>query len=165
MTTHHRRPTTGAGEIVHRQSERRMMPGIDERRAIEDYIVVRDAEGRELRKLAMSDALRNADWLALRKACWRRVEERGYGLKKRGLYDPFHTNSIWLLTEVDAERLGDPLGDITLDCKDVIKLTVVRLCPQVLLRLRVLELRCHAYPSSGPAYPPLHHRADPAGTR
>jgi hypothetical protein len=105
---HHDLQITTAGEIVHLQSERRMIPGIDEKRAIEDYIVVRDAAGRELRKLAMSDALRNADWLALRKAFWRRVEERGYGLSERGLYDPFHTNSLWLLTEVDAERLGDP---------------------------------------------------------
>ena len=40
---HHDLQITAAGEIVHLQSERRMIPGIDEKRAIEDYIVVRDA--------------------------------------------------------------------------------------------------------------------------
>jgi hypothetical protein len=84
-----------------------MIPGIAEKRAIEDYIVVRDAGGRELRRLAMSDALRNANWLGLRKAFWARAGERGYGLKQKGLYDPFHTNSLWLLTAAEAALLGD----------------------------------------------------------
>jgi hypothetical protein len=104
---HHDLQVTEAGEIVHLQARRRMIPGIAEKRAIEDYIVVRDAGGRELRRLAMSDALRNADWLGLRRAFWARAEERGYGLRQKGLYDPFHTNSLWLLTAAEAARLGD----------------------------------------------------------
>ena len=55
----------------------------------------------------MSDALGNTDWLGLRKAFWRRAGERGYGLTSKGLYDPFHTNSLWLLTTAEAARLGD----------------------------------------------------------
>jgi hypothetical protein len=104
---HHDLEVTEAGEVVHLQARRRMIPGIAEKRAIEDYIVVRDAGGRELRRLAMSDALRNADWLGLRKAFWVRADERGYGLTQKGLYDPFHTNSLWLLTAAEAARLGD----------------------------------------------------------
>ncbi len=104
---HHDLQVTEAGEIVHLQAQRRMIPGIAGKRALEDYIVVRDAGGRELRRLTMSDALRNADWLGLRKAFWARVDERGYGLTQKGLYDPFHTNSIWLLTAAEAARLGD----------------------------------------------------------
>jgi len=104
---HHDLQITEAGEIVHLQARRRMIPGIAGKRAIEDDIVVRDDGGRELRRLAMSDALRNADWLGLRKAFWARAEERGYGLTQKGLYDPFHTNSLWLLTATDAARLGD----------------------------------------------------------
>jgi len=36
-----------------------MIPGIAKKKAIEDFIIVRDSGGRELRRLAMSDALRN----------------------------------------------------------------------------------------------------------
>jgi hypothetical protein len=104
---HHDLQVNESGEIVHLQAQRRMIPGIAGKRALEDYIVVRDSRGRELRRLAMSDALRNANWLGLRRAFWARVEERGYGLRQKGLYDPFHTNSLWLLTADEAARLGD----------------------------------------------------------
>ena len=57
-----------------------MISGIAEKRAIEDFIVVRDDGGNELRRLAMSDALRNVNWPRLRKTFWARDRERGYGL-------------------------------------------------------------------------------------
>jgi len=104
---HHDLQITEAGEIAHLQAKRTMIPGIPEKRAIEDYIVVRDEAGRELRRLAMSDALRNADWLGLRRLFWARALTRGYGLKGRGLFDPFHTNSLRLLSALEAARLGE----------------------------------------------------------
>jgi hypothetical protein len=104
---HHDLQITEAGEIAHLQAERKMIPGIPEKRAIEDYIVVRDERGKKLRWLAMSDALRNADWLGLRRAFWVRALARGYGLGKKGLFDPFHTNSLRLLSELEAARLGE----------------------------------------------------------
>jgi hypothetical protein len=103
---HHDLQINAHGEIAHLQAERRMIPGIPAKKAIEDFIVVRDAGGRELRRLAMSDALRNARWPGLRKAFWARGKERGYGLDEKNIYDPFHTNSLWLLSEDEATRLG-----------------------------------------------------------
>jgi hypothetical protein len=105
---HHDLQITEAGEIAHLQSKRRMIPGIPDKPAIEDYIVVRDQGGRELRRLAMSDALRNADWLSLRRSFWMRALDRGYALKGKGLFDPFHTNSLRLLSALEAARLGEP---------------------------------------------------------
>jgi hypothetical protein len=55
----------------------------------------------------MSDALRNVHWPRLRKAFWARSKERGYGLNEKSIYDPFHTNSLWLLSPAEAARLGD----------------------------------------------------------
>ena len=103
---HHDLQVTEQGEIVHLQAARKMISGIPEKRAIEDLIVTRDANGHELRRLAMSEVLRNADWLGLRKAFWKRALERSYGLTKRGLFDPFHTNSLWLLSEEEAAGFG-----------------------------------------------------------
>jgi hypothetical protein len=104
---HHDLALTESGEIVHLQAERMMIPGIAEKLAVEDFIVVRDGGGGELRRIAMSDALRNVDWRRLRKAFWARSKERGYGLNEKSVYDPFHTNSLWLLSAVEAARLGD----------------------------------------------------------
>jgi hypothetical protein len=92
---HHALQLTDSGEIVHLQAERKAIEGIPEKPAIEDFIVVRDGSGRELRRVAMSDALRNADWPNLRRVFWDRAK-------------PFHTNSLWLLTRAEADRLGDP---------------------------------------------------------
>jgi hypothetical protein len=84
-----------------------MISGIANKPAIEDFIIARDRDGKELRRLAMSDALRNVDWLRLRKIFWARGKERGYGLDEKSIYDPFHTNSLWLLSPAEAARLGD----------------------------------------------------------
>lgn len=107
-TVHHDLQLAESGQIVHLESQQRSIRGIPEKRAIEDFIVVRDQRGRELRRVAMSDALRNADWLGLRDSFWARSRRRGYGLDERRAYDPFHTNSLWLLTPTQAARLGKP---------------------------------------------------------
>jgi hypothetical protein len=104
---HHALQRSESGEIVHLQAERKMIAGIAKKRAIEDFIVVRDSDGKELRRLAISDALRNVRWLGLRKAFWARARERGYGLDEKSRYDPFHTNSVWLLSRAEAARLGN----------------------------------------------------------
>jgi len=103
---HHDMQLTEAGEIVHLQSERKMIEGIPERQAIEDFVIVRNAGGGEIRRLALSDALGNVNWLKLRRTFWMRAKDRGYGLNERSAYDPFHTNSIQLLGEKNAARLG-----------------------------------------------------------
>ena len=103
---HHDLQVTKQGEIVHLQSKLESIPGIPGKPAIADFIVTRNAEGLELRKLAMSEALKNADWLGLRRAFWIRAMDRSYGLTKRGLHDPFHTNSLWLLSAEEADRFG-----------------------------------------------------------
>ncbi len=105
---HHALQLSESGEIVHLQAKRKMISGIAGKLAVEDFIVVRDGEGRELRRLAMSDALRNVHWPRLRKTFWARSKERGYGLNEKSIYDPFHTNSLWLLSADEATRLGDP---------------------------------------------------------
>jgi hypothetical protein len=104
---HHALQLTESGEIVHLQAKRKMIPEIAGKLAVEDYIVVRDSEGRELRRVAMSDALSNVHWPRLRKAFWDRSKERGYGLNEKSVYAPFHTNSLWLLSPAEAARLGD----------------------------------------------------------
>jgi hypothetical protein len=105
---HHSLHRSESGEIVHLQAKRKMISGIANERAIEDFIVVRDGSGVELRRLALSEALRNVHWPRLRKAFWARARERGYGLNEKSVYDPFHTNSVWLLNRAEASRLGDP---------------------------------------------------------
>lgn len=104
---HHDLQLSTLGEIVHLQSKRKMIEGIPNKQAIEDFIVVRDGSGKELRRLAISDALRNVNWLRLRRSFWDRAKERGYGLNERTIYDPFHTNSLRLLSAAEAARLGD----------------------------------------------------------
>jgi hypothetical protein len=105
---HHALQISESGEIVHLQAKRMWIPGILGKRAIEDFIVVRDAGGRELRRLAMSEALANIKWPRLRDSFWKRAKGRGYPVNERSLYDPFHTNAIWLLSAAEAARLGDP---------------------------------------------------------
>jgi hypothetical protein len=104
---HHDLQLTESGEIVHLQAKRMRIREIPEKLAVEDFIVVRDGEGRELRRVAMSDALRNVHWPRLRKEFWTRSKERGYGLDEKSIYDPFHTNSLWLLSAAEAAHLGD----------------------------------------------------------
>jgi len=106
---HHDLQLTEAGEIVHLQAERKMIAGIANKPAVEDFIVVRDGSGTELRRLAISDALRNVNWPRLSRSFWARSKERGYGLNEESVYDPFHTNSLWLLSTDEAARLGDSI--------------------------------------------------------
>lgn len=103
---HHDLQLNEAGEIVHLQAERKMISGIPEKQAIEDFVVVRNTGGEEIRRVALSDALSNVNWLNLRRTFWLRAEERAYGLDSRSAYDPFHTNSLQLLGASGAALLG-----------------------------------------------------------
>ena len=103
---HHDLQQSETGEIIHLEAQRRMIEGIPERPAIEDFIVTRDANGKELRRISLSASLDNVNWPTLRKRFWRRADSRGYDLNKGMTYDPFHTNSLQLLSEDDAGRLG-----------------------------------------------------------
>jgi hypothetical protein len=110
---HHDLQVMEDGSIYHLQGKRRLLPEIPEDLSVEDFIIRRDADGVELSRVSIAKALRNADWMALRNAFWEREGERQTGLKKRSLYDPFHTNSLRILSETEAARLGDPfqVGD------------------------------------------------------
>jgi hypothetical protein len=108
VKVHHDVHVTPDGRIHHLEAERRAMPEIPGKRAIEDFIVERDADGNELHRVAISDVLRDIDWPELRRAFWERSRIRGYGLTQRGRYDPFHTNALRILSSADATRLGAP---------------------------------------------------------
>ena len=103
---HHDLQQGEAGEIIHLQAQRMMIDGIPERPAIEDFIVTRDANGKELRRISLSASLKNVNWPKLRKRFWHRADSRGYDLNKGMTYDPFHTNSLQILSQDDAGRLG-----------------------------------------------------------
>ena len=105
---HHDLQLDDLGQVVHLQAKRRLIPGIPEQPSVEDFIVTRDEEGREVGRVALSDALRNVNWKKLRLNFWRRAKARGYGLDERSAFDPFHTNSLRLLSQADAANLGDP---------------------------------------------------------
>lgn len=108
VKAHHDVDVTESGEIYHLEAMRRPIPGLEEVPATDDFIVVRDPNGVEQRRIAISDALRNADWPRLREAFWKRAAERGYGLGARARFDPFHTNALRILTGVETQRLGAP---------------------------------------------------------
>lgn len=116
VPAHHEVQLAGNGGIVHLQAELRSLREVRDRRVIDDLVVTRDAEGRELSRLSISDALRSVHWLRLRKAFRQRARERGYGLDEGRVQDPFHTNSLWLLSPAEAGRLGAPFraGDALL---------------------------------------------------
>jgi hypothetical protein len=105
---HHDLQITADGRIHHLEAARRFIPEIPGKRSIEDFIVERDAEGKELHRVAISDALRDIDWPELRRVFWQRNRVRGYGLRAKGQFDPFHTNALHILSTTEAERLGAP---------------------------------------------------------
>ncbi len=107
-TAHHDLQVTPDGSIHHLEAERRWMPEIRDRRSIDDMIVTRGADGVELRRLRISDAMRNAVWTDLRKVFWLRNVAREYGLQHRARFDPFHTNALRILSADEARRLGAP---------------------------------------------------------
>jgi hypothetical protein len=105
---HHDLQITPDGRIHHLEAARRLMPEIPGKRSIEDFIVERDAEGNELHRVAISEALRDIDWPELRRVFWERNRIRGYGLRPKGRFDPFHTNALQILSSADATSLGEP---------------------------------------------------------
>jgi hypothetical protein len=107
-TAHHDLQITPDGRIHHLEAERRWLPEIEGRRSIDDVIVTRDSGGAELRRLMISDAMDNAVWTDLRKLFWLRNTARAYGLHSKARFDPFHTNSLHILSPEEARRLGAP---------------------------------------------------------
>ena len=105
---HHDLQITLDGRIHHLAAQRRELPEIPGRMAIDDFVVERDAEGNEIDRFAISEALRAIDWMDLRRVFWERNRIRGYGLTQRGRFDPFHTNSLQILSAGDAAALGAP---------------------------------------------------------
>jgi len=114
VKAHHDLQITPDGRLHHLEAERRQIPEIPDRLAIDDFLVERDPEGTEIRRLAISEALRAIDWSDLRRVFWERNWARGYGLTLRRRFDPFHTNSLQVLSAMDASALGAPFqaGDV-----------------------------------------------------
>ena len=111
---HHDLQITPDGRIHHLEAARRQLPEIPGHLAIDDFLVEREADGTEIRRLAISDVLGAIDWADLRRVFWERNHTRGYGLTERGRFDPFHTNSLDVLSAADAAALGPPFqaGDV-----------------------------------------------------
>jgi hypothetical protein len=116
IKAHHDLQITPDGSIHLLEAARRRLPEIPDRLAIDDFVVERDAHGKEIRRFAISEALRALDWADLRRAFWERNRTRGYGLTQRGRFDPFHTNALQVLSASDAAGLGAPFeaGDVLL---------------------------------------------------
>ena len=114
VKAHHDLQLTRDGRIHHLEAARRRLPEIPGRNAIDDFLVEREADGTEIRRIAVSEVLRPLDWTDLRRVFWQRDRARGYGLSERGLYDPFHTNSLHVISPAEASALGTPFqaGDL-----------------------------------------------------
>jgi hypothetical protein len=105
---HHDLDLTEDGEIYHLDFTRRFVPEIKGGKSVEDFIVVFDENGVELRRLSLLKALENASWPELRRAFWLRERVRKHGMGPDAKNDPLHTNALWILSKQEAERLGDP---------------------------------------------------------
>jgi hypothetical protein len=111
---HHDFQVTKSGEIIHLEAVNRELPEIPGGDSVEDVIVVRNAQGRELRRLSIPAALGSELWLELRARFWQRGENAGYPIKDPAHFDPFHTNAVRILSEEESDRLGEPFqsGDV-----------------------------------------------------
>ena len=111
---HHDLFVTESGEIYHLAFERTILPELGERPVVDDLIVKLAPDGRELQRWSMAAALKNTDWPRLREDFWRREASRKTHLAPPAQLDPFHTNSLWILSANEVELLGDPFkaGDI-----------------------------------------------------
>jgi hypothetical protein len=103
-----------AGHIYGLSFDRNSLAGAGPNKLIEDFYFVLDADGNELERVSMAEALENANWRELREAFWKREEERDSHIKSDARTDPFHTNSIYRLSATEASWLGDPFreGDL-----------------------------------------------------
>jgi hypothetical protein len=97
-----------SGEIYALVVEANVLPPLGDREAFEDFIAVLDERGVERQRLSIAKALANAHWPRLRQRFWKREAVRKHGLSPLARLDPFHTNAIWQLSALEAERLGDP---------------------------------------------------------
>lgn len=111
---HHDLDVTEAGDIYLLTFEREHVRGIPGEPSEVDYIVVLDPGGKELRRVNLTKALQNAGWRRLRVDFWEREKVRRIGFTRRTLFDPFHTNSLWILSPEEESRLGPPFkaGDV-----------------------------------------------------
>lgn len=105
---HHDLYVTATGRIHHLEAKRRQMPEISGKRSVDDFLVERDADGNEMHRLAVSEALAEIDWLDLRAAFWNRDRAPEHRLSARSRFDPFHTNALQILSGDEATRLGEP---------------------------------------------------------
>jgi hypothetical protein len=69
-----------------------------------------DANGNLLGRVSLADAMENVGWRKLREEFWKREGTRRTHLRPVARQDPFHSNSIYILTKEDAERMGPPFA-------------------------------------------------------
>ena len=108
---HYEFVVTDDGRIVHLGFRRIPVEGRPGKTWIDDLIITLDADGRDLGRLSMAHALEAADWRQLRDDFWEREAERDSHLRPAALFDPFHTNAIWLLSAEEANLLGRPFAE------------------------------------------------------
>jgi hypothetical protein len=105
---HHDLDIAEDGKIYTLSFDRDHLLEIEGKRSVVDFIVVLDPDGKELRRLSIADALRNANWPKLRDDFWARESTREHGLTPAARFDPFHTNAVWIISEEEARKLGKP---------------------------------------------------------
>jgi hypothetical protein len=69
-----------------------------------------DANGNQLGRVSLADAMENVGWRELRDEFWRREGTRETHLRSAARQDPFHSNSIYILSGAEARRLGPPFA-------------------------------------------------------
>jgi hypothetical protein len=114
-SAHHDLDVTDDGRIYTLTSETLLLPEAGPAPINVDFITLLSADGAELRRLSVPKALENARWPKLIKEFWEREKTRKTHLApKSAKLDPFHTNSVWILSRLEADRLGDGFfeGDI-----------------------------------------------------
>jgi hypothetical protein len=105
---HHDLDVAEDGTIYHLSFERELLPEIKGKPSAVDFIVALDPNGVERRRISIARALKQANWPQLRDDFWAREKVRKHGMSAAAKYDPFHTNALWIITEEEAKKLGEP---------------------------------------------------------
>ncbi|MCA9572673.1 MAG: hypothetical protein KC656_32765, partial [Myxococcales bacterium] len=105
---HHDLQVLPDGRLLTLTEERGVDLGVDGIPMVAQYLVTLDlATGQELDRVALAEVVEG--WQALRTAFWELEDRRDSHLNEAGARkDPFHANSVHLLTAGEAAALGPP---------------------------------------------------------
>jgi hypothetical protein len=109
---HHDLDVTEDGRIYTLTSEVLVLPKAGPNRINVDFITLLSADGIELQQLSLAKALANARWPKLISEFQAREKTRTSHLDpKQAKFDPFHTNSLRILSPSEADRLGSGFSE------------------------------------------------------